>query len=108
VIRLIKEKIYGYAGDCHPSTVFRKRSGKKPVVPNNTQYDYYEISKLGRRFVFMGREKDRKLRRRKGRRAKLHKLKAKLAQTKDLKDRQRLIEKIRKISVYPNMEIPRD
>jgi len=56
----------------------------------------------------MGREKDRKLRRRKGRRAKLHKLKAKLAQTKDLKDRQRLIEKIRKISVYPNMEIPRD
>ena len=56
----------------------------------------------------MGREKDRKLHRRKRRRAKLHKLKAKLAQTKDLKDRQRLIEKIRKISVYPNLEIPRD
>jgi hypothetical protein len=57
---------------------------------------------------FMGREKDRKLRRRKQRRAKLDKLKVKLAQTKDLKDRQRLIEKIRKISVYPNLEIPRE
>ena len=56
----------------------------------------------------MGREKDRELRRRKQRRAKLHKLKAKLAQTKDLKDRQHLIEKIRKISVYPNLEITRD
>ncbi len=56
----------------------------------------------------MGREKDRKLSRRKRRRTKLHKLKVKLAQTKDLKDRQRLIEKIRKISVYPNLEIPRD
>ena len=56
----------------------------------------------------MGREKDRKLRRRRRRRTKLHKLKAKLAQTKDLKDRQLLIEKIRKISVYPNLEIPSD
>jgi hypothetical protein len=56
----------------------------------------------------MGREKDRKLSRRKRRRAKLHKLKARLAQTKNLKDRQHLIEKIRKISVYPNLEIPRD
>ena len=56
----------------------------------------------------MGREKDRELRRRKQRRAKLHKLKAKLAQTKDLKDRQRLIEKIRKISVYPHLEVPKN
>ena len=56
----------------------------------------------------MGREKDRKLHRRRRRRTKLHKLKAKLAETKDLKDRQHLIEKIRKISVYPNLDIPRD
>jgi hypothetical protein len=56
----------------------------------------------------MGREKDRKLNRRRRRRKKLHKLKVKLAQTKDLKDRQYLIEKIRKISLYPNLEIPRD
>jgi len=56
----------------------------------------------------MGREKDRKLRRRKRRRAKLHKLKARLVQTKDLKNRQQLIEKIRKISIYPNQDISRD
>mgnify|MGYP000004661234 CR=1 FL=1 len=56
----------------------------------------------------MGREKDRKLQRRRRRRRKLHKLKAKLAQTKDLKDQQRLIEKIRKISIYPNLEVPKD
>lgn len=56
----------------------------------------------------MGREKDRKLRRRRRRRAKLHKLKARLAQTKDLKERQGLIQKIRKISVYPNLDIPRE
>ena len=56
----------------------------------------------------MGREKDRKLSRRKRRRAKLHKLKVRLVQTKDLKERQRLIEKIRKISFYPNLEIPKE
>jgi hypothetical protein len=55
----------------------------------------------------MGREKDRKLRRKRRRRVKLHKLKAKLAQTKDLKERQRLIQKIIKISVHPPMDIPR-
>lgn len=54
----------------------------------------------------MGREKDRKLRRKRQRQAKLHKLKAKLAQTKDLKDRQRLIEKINKISVSPTVFNP--
>lgn len=54
----------------------------------------------------MGREKDRELRRRKRRRAKLRKLKARLAQTKDLKERQRLIEKVNKISVYPLEDIP--
>ena len=56
----------------------------------------------------MGREKDRKLRRKKRRRAKLRKLKARLAQTKDLKERQRLIQKIHKISVYPSVDLPRD
>ena len=56
----------------------------------------------------MRREKDRKLRRKKRRRAKLHKLKARLAQTKDLKERQRLIQKIRKISVFPTLDVPRE
>jgi hypothetical protein len=56
----------------------------------------------------MAREKDRKLRRRRQRRAKLRKLKAKLAQASDLKERQRLIEKITKISVYPTGDFPRD
>jgi hypothetical protein len=55
----------------------------------------------------MGREKDRKLRRRRRRRTKLHKLKSRLAQTKDPKERDRLIEKIHKISVYPPENIPR-
>ena len=55
----------------------------------------------------MGREKDRKLRRRKRRRAKLHKFKVRLAQTKDLKERQRLIQKLQKISLYPDLEIPK-
>jgi hypothetical protein len=55
-----------------------------------------------------GREKDRKLCRRRRRRAKLKKLKARLAQTKGLKERERLIQKINKISVYPPENIPRD
>jgi hypothetical protein len=57
---------------------------------------------------YMGREKDRKLHRRRRRRKKLHKLKARLAQTKDLKERQRLIQKIIKISVYPPTDIPEE
>jgi hypothetical protein len=56
----------------------------------------------------MGREKDRKLRRRKRRRAKLHKLQVRLAQSKDLKERQHLIQKIQKVSLYPNMDIPNE
>jgi len=55
----------------------------------------------------MGREIDRKLRR-KRRRNKLQKLKARLPQSKDLKERQHLIQKIIKISVYPPMDNPRD
>ena len=53
----------------------------------------------------MGREKDRKLRRRKQRRAKLHKLKVRLTQTKDQKERQHLIQKINKISVHKTSDI---
>ena len=56
----------------------------------------------------MGREKDRKLQRRKRRCAKLHKLKTRLALSKDFKERQRLIQKIIKISVYPPMDIRRE
>jgi hypothetical protein len=56
----------------------------------------------------MGREKDRKLRRKKRRRAKLRKYKARLAQTKDLKERERLVEKIRKISFYPMTDLSRE
>ena len=56
----------------------------------------------------MGREKDRKLRRRRQRRAKLQKLKARLAKTNSLKERERLIQKINKISVYPPENIPGD
>ena len=50
-----------------------------------------------------GREKDRKLRRRQKRRKKLQKFKEQLPQTKDLKKREQIIEKIKKRSVYlPN------
>jgi hypothetical protein len=55
----------------------------------------------------MGREKDRKLHRRRRRRAKINKLKARLGQTKDLKERQRLIEKIQKICIYPK-DVPKE
>jgi len=55
----------------------------------------------------MGREKDRKLRRRKRRQAKLRVLKNKLGQTKDPKTRQELIQKINKISFYPMKDGPR-
>ena len=56
----------------------------------------------------MGREKDRKLRRKRRRRVKLHRLKVRLAQTKVPKERQRLIQKIYKASVYPQPDIPRE
>ena len=50
------------------------------------------------------REKDRKLKRTKRRRKKLRMLKAKLAQTKDLKTREKLISKITNITIYPYKE----
>ena len=46
----------------------------------------------------MFRERDREIRRRRRRRAKLRRLRARLAETTDPKERQRIIEKIRKIS----------
>jgi len=49
----------------------------------------------------MGREKDRKLRRRRQRQKKLRKLKTQLAEAGDLREKQRLIDKIKRISVYP-------
>lgn len=55
----------------------------------------------------MGREKDRKLRRRRRRRAKLQKLQARLTHAKDLKERDRMIQKIHRISIYPPEGIPR-
>ncbi len=55
----------------------------------------------------MGTEKDRKLNRRRRRRRKLHKFKSRLAQTKDLKERKWLIEKIHRISFNPPTDIPK-
>lgn len=56
----------------------------------------------------MGREKDRKRNRTRRRRRKLHELKAKLAQSKNSKERQRLIQKILRISIHPPIDIPRE
>jgi hypothetical protein len=56
----------------------------------------------------MGREKDRKLNRRRRRRRKLHKLKVRLAQCKVPKERQRLIQKIQRISFHPPLDLPRE
>jgi len=56
----------------------------------------------------MGTEKDRKLNRKRRRRRKLHKFKSRLAQTKDPKERLRLIEKIHRISFYPPTDIPKE
>jgi hypothetical protein len=49
--------------------------------------------------VMSGREKDRKLRRKRSRRQKLRKLKLRLAQVKNDSERKVLIEKIRRISL---------
>jgi hypothetical protein len=54
----------------------------------------------------MGREKDRKLRRRQRRRHKLRKLKKRLADAANLEERQFLVEKIRRISMNPKQDIP--
>lgn len=49
----------------------------------------------------MGREKDRKLRRKRRRQNKLRKLKQQLNDANDLRDKQMIIDKIQRISVYP-------
>ncbi|MEW6717873.1 MAG: DUF6800 family protein [Chloroflexota bacterium] len=52
--------------------------------------------------VFMGRrERGRELRRLQRRKRKLRKLKARLANANDPKEREILIEKIQKVSIYP-------
>jgi hypothetical protein len=48
------------------------------------------------------REKDKKLKRQRRRRRKIRKLRAKFVEAKNLEDRQRLIEKIKRISIYPS------
>lgn len=53
-----------------------------------------------------GREKDRKLRRRRRRQNKLRKLKTRLKNTKDLDKRAFLIEKIKKVSIYDPEDLP--
>lgn len=56
----------------------------------------------------MAREKDRKLRRKRRRQVKVRKLKTRIAQAKDIKERQHLIRKLVKISDYPSLDIPRE
>jgi len=54
----------------------------------------------------MGREKDRKLNRKRRRRAKLRKLKTRLVQTRDPKERERLIRMIYQTSMHKPVDIP--
>ncbi len=49
----------------------------------------------------MSRVRDRELRRVRQRRAKLRKLKARLAAARNAKEREQIMEKIRRISYYP-------
>ncbi len=51
----------------------------------------------------MRRQKDRDLRRRRQRRSKLRKLKIQLRQSKDSHERERLLDKIRRIMVSPTV-----
>jgi hypothetical protein len=55
----------------------------------------------------MGREKDRKLRRRQRRKRKLRKLKNRLENAANLEERQFLVEKIRRISLNPKQDVPK-
>ena len=56
----------------------------------------------------MGREKDRKLNRRRRRVTKMRNLKDRLAKTTNLKEKEFLIGKINKISLYPMKDIPKE
>ncbi len=51
-------------------------------------------------------ERVREIRRRRRRRAKLQKLRARLAQARTEAERQRIIEKIRRISPFAPLEVP--
>jgi hypothetical protein len=55
----------------------------------------------------MAREKARKLHRRQRRRRKLQKLKRRLAHATNLGERQYLVEKIRRISLNPEQDVPK-
>jgi hypothetical protein len=54
----------------------------------------------------MATERQKEIKRRRHRRAKLKKLKNGLAQTNDLKERERLIAKINRISINPPKDLP--
>lgn len=55
-----------------------------------------------------GREKDKKLKRRRRRKKKLKALKTRLAESKNLEERERLIEKIKSVSIYPSkLKLPK-
>ena len=54
----------------------------------------------------MGRQKIRDMHKKQRRQRKLRMLKQRLAETTAPKERELLIEKIRKISIYPNIEAP--
>ena len=54
----------------------------------------------------MAREKDRKLHRRQRRRRKLQKLKKRLAEATNPGERQYLVEKIRRITLNPEQDVP--
>ena len=54
----------------------------------------------------MAREKERKLHRRQRRRRKLQKLKKRLANAANIGERRYLVEKIRRISLNPEQDIP--
>jgi len=56
----------------------------------------------------MGRQKIRDMHRKQRRQRKLRNLKQRLAETKVPKEREALIEKIRKISMYPDKDAPRE
>ena len=53
----------------------------------------------------MGRERDKELRRRRRRKEKLRRLRAKLAATTDPQERERIIQKIRRISPWAPIEV---
>ena len=55
----------------------------------------------------MATERQKEIKRRRHRREKLKKLKTKLVQTNDPLERERLIEKIRHISVSPSIDLPK-